>query len=202
MLTKNKDAVKYETKNPIARSLLKNFFAGVGSLTDTIKFANIFEAGCGNGYVTEFLRANYPHASITAIDIEDEKVEVAKARVKDVIFSVGNIYDIPHPEGTYDLVVSTEVLEHLDKPSEALRELVRISSKYILVSVPNEPLWCMANVIRFKYLKGEGRIGNTPGHINHWSKNAFKRFSRDFCKVIAVRTPFPFTILLGEKLIN
>ena len=99
----------------------------------------------------------------------------------------------------YDLVVSTEVLEHLDNPLRALKELSRISNRYIIISVPNEPLWRIANVVRLKYLSA---FGNTPGHINHWSKASFSMLAKKVCKVRVALTPIPFTILLCEKLEN
>ena len=115
---------------------------------------------------------------------------------REVAFSVGSIYDTGQPDNFYDLVIATEVLEHLDNPSAAMKELIRISKKYIIISVPNEPLWCMANMARFKYLR---HLGNTPGHINHWSKKAFYTFAGEFCKVKFIRTPFPWVMLLCEK---
>jgi ubiquinone/menaquinone biosynthesis C-methylase UbiE len=195
--SKNVDGKKYETSNPIVKFVLDNFFDDIKTMMSTIDFETIYEVGCGNGYVTQFIKNNFSNAEIKAIDINSDKIDVAKARVKDVEFSVGNIYNINYDDATFDLVISTEVLEHLENPISALQELLRVSKKYIIVSVPNEPFYRMTNVVRFMYLK---ELGNTPGHINHWSKNAFIKFANKICHVQEVRTPFPFTILLCEKL--
>jgi len=61
------------------------------------------------------------------------------------------------------------------------------------VSVPREPLWRVLNLCRLRYL---GAAGNTPGHLNHWSRPAFLAFLRSRFEVIAVRNPVPWTMAL------
>ena len=41
-------------------------------------------------------------------------------------------------------------------------------------------------------------LGNTPGHLNHWSANAFRNFVNDKAAVRARRTPLPWTMVLAE----
>jgi ubiquinone/menaquinone biosynthesis C-methylase UbiE len=195
-LNVNVDVKKYETKNPVVKFALNKFFHGIETMLSTNHFDKILEVGCGNGYVTEFLKRNYPNAEIKAIDINSEKLAVAKARVHDVEFSIGDIYDIKQEDASFDLVISTQVLEHLENPVDAIKELLRVSKKHVIVSVPNEPLYRISNMARLNHLRA---LGNTPGHINHWSKNAFVKYVNKICLVKKVRTPFPFTILLCEK---
>jgi 2-polyprenyl-3-methyl-5-hydroxy-6-metoxy-1,4-benzoquinol methylase len=192
----NIDALKYETNNPISRLLVKNFFTNLDTILSTIQFKDVYEAGCGNGYVTEYIMQQYPNSNITAIDIDRKKIEIAKNRVEGVIFTVGSIYETGQPSSSFDLVVSTEVLEHLDNPIDALNELLRISKKYVIISTPNEPLWKMANMARFKYLLD---FGNTPGHIQHWSKKSLLQFAGNVCDVRVIRSPFPWVMFLCEK---
>ncbi len=193
---KNEDSIKYETRNPISQMILRNFFVNLKNMVSTIEFKNIYEAGCGNGYVTEKLVQFYPQIPIKAIDIDNAKISIAKARMEGVDFSVASIYDIPQEDNSCDLVVSTEVLEHLEHPLNALKELCRISRQYIVISVPNEPIWRIANMVRLKYIKA---YGNSPGHINHWNRMSFCAFLETVCDVKVVRTPFPFTIVLCQK---
>ena len=193
---KNEDVVKHEAKNPFVKLATKNFFECINRSMSDMDFESVFEAGCGNGYVTEFMKRQHPNAAISAMDINEEKLSFAKARVKNVKFSTGTIYDIPHKDNSFDLVVSTQVLEHLDNPLDALKELARISKRYIIFSVPNEPLYRLSNVARFKHIFA---FGNTPGHIQHWNKEKIRALANEVCDVRAVQTPFPYTILFCEK---
>jgi len=87
-------------------------------------------------------------------------------------------------------VVCCEVLEHLENPQQGLKEIKRISQNSI-VSVPIEPWWRILNLIRLKYLKD---LGNTPGHINHWSVAKFNKFLKQKLKVKNTKIPFPWQI--------
>jgi len=193
---KEEDEVKYETKNFIAKMLVRGFYSGLNDLLKSIEFESVYDVGCGAGHITEFVHLQYPEVDIQATDIDEDKLSIARERVKDVDFKSGDIYNIDRLDDSFDLVISTEVLEHLENPLRALNELLRISKRYLIISVPNEPIWSFANMARFKYLKS---FGNTPGHINRWSERSFEGFAGSTAVVIDRRTPFPYTILLCEK---
>ena len=68
-----------------------------------------------------------------------------------------------------------------------------MAQRHLLVSVPREPLWRGLNMARGAYLK---ELGNTPGHLNHWSKRSFVRLLSRYGTVVEARSPFPWTMLL------
>ena len=49
------------------------------------------------------------------------------------------------------------------------------------------------NLARGAYVR---ELGNTPGHLNHWSRRAFVALLSRHGDVQAVRSPFPWTMLL------
>jgi hypothetical protein len=61
----------------------------------------------------------------------------------------------------------------------------------VIIAVPNEPLWRILNILRFKYFKD---LGNTPGHLNHWSKRKLKRLLSNYGDVIKIYKPLPWLI--------
>jgi len=98
--------------------------------------------------------------------------------------------------GCGDFVMILEVLEHVGEPDLVLREAYRVTSKYLLASVPNEPWWRIGNLARLKYIRD---LGNTPEHINHWSVRGFKTFISEHFKIVQVETPVLWTFVLAEK---
>ena len=90
----------------------------------------------------------------------------------------------------------TEVLEHVERPGQALREIARVSKHYSLISVPREPIWRLLNIIRMSYLKS---LGNTPGHIQHWTTREFKNLLEEQFNIVAFRSPFPWNMALCQK---
>ena len=187
---------KYGTRNPIARKLVQNFLGTIPSLVANLPVATILDVGCGEGYLTQHLQRSKPHAGVWGTDISHAILEEAKRFAPSIPFFTASIYDLPHLERSFELVVACEVLEHLDSPREALLELLRVTRRYLLLSVPREPLWRILNVLRGAYVPS---FGNTPGHVNHWSRKGFLRFLEGNVQVQAVRSPLPWIMVLGTK---
>lgn len=185
---------KYEEKNPISRFLVNGFYGALESLIPD-DVTSIFEAGCGAGISSEFITKMPHNASYEASDVSEELIALARKRLPSVSFGVESIYALPREDNSVDLAVALETLEHLEEPMKALRELARVSRKYVILSVPREPLWCTLNLARLKYVR---HFGNTPGHINHWSKRGFVSFVNTEARVVDARSPIPWTMVLAR----
>ena len=188
---------KYESENPLVKVIVKKFFSDLESIIlpvkETIKSA--FEIGCGEGYVTGYI--NQMGVPITGADVSSRIIKIARKNHPGINFLVLSIYDLHTIPIPYDLVVANEVLEHLSNPDGAIEEIKKITRKYILISVPNEPYFRIANILRLKYLKD---AGNTPGHVNHWSKRSFQFFlSIHGLKIKKIKCSTLWTIVLCEK---
>ncbi|WP_428355659.1 class I SAM-dependent methyltransferase [Methyloprofundus sp.] len=184
---------KYETKNPLAQYLLRQFDNSIAELVKMAKPKTILEVGCGEGHVTDIL-LNNSSASIQAMDISQTIVDIAKDSIDSprVNFQQFNIYDLAAKDSA-DLVVCCEVLEHLETPETGLLRLAEKAAPYAIISVPREPLWCLLNFIRGAHVKS---LGNSPGHIQHWSRKAFISFVEQQFEIVSVKSPLPWTILL------
>jgi hypothetical protein len=101
--------------------------------------------------------------------------------------------NLPFAENEFDLASAIEVLEHVPDPEHTLAEMARCAERHLLVSVPREPLWRMLNMARGAYWPV---LGNTPGHLNHWSRRSFVALLSRYGTVAEVRSPFPWTMLL------
>lgn len=187
---------KYGSGNPIARWLMKGFSDALSVLVRRVEPHTINEVGCGEGYwVIEWSRWGI---DARGSDFSGKVIELARANAQsrglpEELFSVRSIYDINAAQDSADLIVCCEVLEHLEDPRAGLTALQRVTNKYLIVSVPREPIWRVLNMARGKYL---GDLGNTPGHIQHWSADAFVKLVREYFDVIEVRKPLPWTMLL------
>ena len=180
---------------------MTRFFSSFMSLINANagnKKLNILEIGCGEGEFAKILQNHIKQEiSYTAFDIDDEIVNQANNNNCSGDFKVGSVYDLSeYLNKKYDFVIASEVLEHLESPEKALEEILRIDSKHFLFSVPREPVWRMLNMMRFKYLS---KLGNTPGHLQHWSKNSFGIMVQKYFQLVKIESPWPWTIVLCQK---
>lgn len=191
---------KYNSKNPIINLLVSNFIRNFQKQLDTHinkNINNICEVGCGEGELLKKLHVLFPSANLFACDLSPQEITKAKENCKgiDINFSVQDAQQLlKYSNAQFDLVICCEVLEHLQNPKLGLQELERITSEYLLISVPNEPIWRILNIVRGKYLS---QFGNTPGHINHWNIYTINKFISQVCKHTIISSfPFPWQIKL------
>ncbi|TDD75986.1 class I SAM-dependent methyltransferase [Flavobacterium caseinilyticum] len=187
---------KYEDTNFISKFLVKNYFKSVEKLLNKITTINsAHEIGCGEGRST--MKLNKLITNLTASEYVENLLPLAQKNNPNLTIFQESIYELNYENNRIDLVFLLEVLEHLDYPELALAELKRVSKKYLILGVPREPLWRFLNMCRFKYLKD---FGNTPGHLNHWSKKSIiKLIEKEYGRVVAIESPLPWTIILAEK---
>lgn len=188
--------IKHTSKNPLQKFLINNFYSTFISLAKPLSPKIVLDAGCGEGFTLNKLMLNQIGQGIEGVEYTKESIALGKKLFPKAKIKQGSIYDLPYKEGVFDLVVCTEVLEHLENPHKALLEIIRVSKKYIILSVPNEPFFRLANFLRGKYVT---EFGNSPGHINHWTVFSFQKFiKKSGVKVRKILLPFPWTIILGE----
>lgn len=189
-------AGKYKNEGVIASYLVDSYFKSVQKLIEKTKgVATAHEIGVGEGRSTKRLAFMTP--GLSGSEFVDHLVTVAQRNNPILTIFQESVYSLTYENNSVDLIYLLEVLEHLDYPEVALAEIKRVSKKYLILGVPREPLWRILNMVRFKYLKD---FGNTPGHLNHWSrKSLINLVERYFGKVIAVENPTPWTIILAEK---
>ncbi len=181
---------KFQTANPVVQFVISRFYKKLADIIQPLKPRSILDAGCGEGETIARLRDILP-AKVVGIDINQESINFARNRFPNLTFLVEDIYDIQYDANTFDLVLCLEVLEHLTDPAKALRSLNRVSSRDIIISVPNEPYFRLGNLLRGKYLS---RLGDHPEHRQHWNKKSLLQFLSSEVTPVQVYSAFPWLI--------
>jgi SAM-dependent methyltransferase len=91
----------------------------------------VLDCGCGPGSITLGLAERVAPGRVVGIDVADQQVTAARAlaterEIRNVRFERASIYDLPFPDGAFDLAFAHTVLEHLGDPLRALREMRRV----------------------------------------------------------------------------
>lgn len=193
---------KYESGR-VGQLLIEGYFKIVNELCDQIpKKGKIhaLEIGCGEGYSTQRLRKMLPkNVDLEASEFVKDLLPYAKKLNPNIKIFQESAYELKAKDNSLDIVFLLEVLEHLDYPEAALTEIRRVlrPGGYLILGVPREPLWRMINFSRGKYTKD---LGNTPGHLNHWSKRGLRELvNNEVGEIVSARSPVPWTIVLAQK---
>jgi 2-polyprenyl-3-methyl-5-hydroxy-6-metoxy-1,4-benzoquinol methylase len=186
---------KYGSSNPVVRRLMGGFERTLQELFDRAAPATLLDVGCGEGVLVERWARQLGGGRVVGIDLEEESIQAgwAERGAPNLEYRVMQAENLPFEENEFDLATAVEVLEHVPDPAHTLTEMGRCAERHLLVSVPREPLWRGLNMVRGAYIS---QLGNTPGHVNHWSRRSFVKLLSRYGDVIEVRSPFPWTMLL------
>jgi SAM-dependent methyltransferase len=186
---------KYGSTNPVVRRLMGAFHRTLGELWDQAAPTSLLDVGCGEGVLTHEWAQRLGGGRIVGIDLDDEKLaaEWDKRQRPNLEYRCEEATRLSFGDGEFDLATAIEVLEHVPDPEATVAEMARVANRHLLVSVPREPLWRGLNMARGAYW---GSLGNTPGHVNHWSKRSFVKLLSRHGEVVEARSPFPWTMLL------
>lgn len=187
---------KYGSRNPVVRYMMNGFTQSLEGFIRQAAPETINEIGCGEGHWV--IRCHAMGYQVRGCDYSSAAIDLARQNaaghhLDPARFAVKSIYALDPAQEAADLVMCCEVLEHLEDPQAALQVLRQIPARHYIFSVPREPLWCALNLARGKYL---GALGNTPGHLQHWSTSGFVRLISTHFEVLSVASPLPWTMLL------
>ncbi len=192
---------KYGSTNPVVRRMMAGFEGALDELFARADPRSLLDVGCGEGVLVHKWAERLGEKRVVGIDLEEESIQAgwAEREAPNLEYRTmqagraDRVENLPFADGEFDLASAIEVLEHVPDPEHTLAEMARCAERHLLVSVPREPLWRMLNMARGAYWS---ELGNTPGHLNHWSKRSFVGLLSRHGKVVEVRSPFPWTMLL------
>ncbi len=186
---------KYGSTNPVVKRLMAKFEGTLDGLFKQAAPTSLLDVGCGEGVLIHEWAQLIAPARVVGIDLEEPSIQAgwAQRQAPNLEYRVQQAENLPFADDEFDVATAIEVLEHVPDPADTVAEMARVAQRHLLVSVPREPLWRGLNLARGAYLK---ELGNTPGHVNHWSKRSFVELLSRHGEVVEARSPFPWTMLL------
>ncbi len=186
---------KYGSTNPVVRRLMAGFERTLDELLVQADPESLLDVGCGEGVLTARWARRLGLGRVVGVDFDDPQLRAQwEGRQRpNLEFRAMAAEGLAFGDAEFDLVAATEVLEHVADPERVLAEMARVTRRWLLVSVPHEPLWRGLNLARGAYVR---QLGNTPGHLNHWTRRGFAALLDGYGDIVDARAPFPWTMLL------
>ncbi|GAH65036.1 unnamed protein product, partial [marine sediment metagenome] len=97
---------------------------------------SVLDVGCGAGVFLDIIRAHCK--GVAGLDISPVAVDLLRS--KGIDGKVGELPEICFPDKSFDVVVATEIVEHLDDPVGLLKQAVRVARKKVILTVPDNVL--------------------------------------------------------------
>lgn len=169
LLTRDETSRKYFLFS--TRWITGRFISGVLKHLKKTSPGTILDIGCGTGFVTDALQKS-AGADIVGCDRDPVRLSFAKKQYG-LETVLADITCLPFKPSSFDTVIAMEIIEHIPEKEVALAEIKRVSAKNILITVPNDPVFMVANFLRGKNLMS---FGNPPDHINHFNRRTLKAF--------------------------
>jgi len=187
---------KYGSNHPVVRRLMSGFHRELDACYAIASPTSILDIGCGEGVLTHEWAGRLPEGGrIVGTDLDDPLLhqQWEHRRAPNLEYRVMKGEQLEFADNEFDTATAIEVLEHVTDPEMVLSEMARCAERWLLVSVPREPLWRITNIARGAYWSD---LGNTPGHLNHWSSRSFRAMLSRYGEVVELRHPFPWVMAL------
>ncbi len=130
------------------------------AILETITSKKVLEVGCGRGYLAG--KMTNAGMNVTACDIVITKQ--LKNKYPDVKFVSGNIEALPFKDNSFDVVVTTHTLEHVQNLPLAMSELRRVAKKQLIVVVPRQRPYKYTFSLHTQFFPYEWSIRNAFGY--------------------------------------
>lgn len=187
---------KYRAKNPIKRRLIARF---VDKVTELFHEGgaprSVLEIGVGEGFLSGHLSGIHPKTKFSGVDIQASDLELLRAKFPQIEAHQGSVYDLSTLPGGYDLILCAEVLEHLERPGDALDQIVKLQPERVLLTVPHEPWFMLSNLAMGKNIS---RFGNDVEHCNHFTVASFRKLLETRFELTTVTTSYPWILASGK----
>jgi len=161
----------------------------------------ILDVGCASGWFLHELSKKIPSAKFYGVDIYKEGIDYAKKEYPNINFYVSNAEKLRFEDSKFDLIINTEVIEHLENPEKAINEMKRVLKKNgrLIIEVDSGSL--LFSIVWYLWRKFNGKVWN-ESHLHSFNVNKLEKVAKKAGFKILKKRKFNFgmaMVFLLEK---
>jgi len=140
-LTIDETSAKYF--NRTTRGVTNRFVNNLLSELKSLNPETILDIGCGTGYITNIISKELD-SRVIGCDKDSNRISFARFNFGQEVI-LADVTQLPFKDNSFDVVVASEIIEHIHCTEAALEEIKRVARKNVVITVPNEPYFRIAN---------------------------------------------------------
>lgn len=157
---------------------------------------NVLDIGCGDGILMDLLKKK--GINVEGVDISSEAIMICKRKGHNVALIDIARDKLPFTNKSFDLIFLLDVLEHLYNPEDFLKEIIRISRGYIILSVPNFNSFAARVQVLFGCVPENNK--SSQGHIYWFNKKELEKILKKInLTIIELKTNTFWENIFGIK---
>jgi SAM-dependent methyltransferase len=184
----------YTTGAPLSSRLANRRLSEAALSVASFAGRRVIDIGCGDGTYTAELVELGGAREVAGIDPAADAVRVARERAEasEISFAVAGAYELPYPDGAFDVAQLRGVLHHLDRPRDALREALRVAPEVVVIEPNGYNLGLKLLERVSSYHREHGERSYMPRTLDRWVQELGARVAqRTFAGFVPMFSPEP-----------
>lgn len=136
--------------------------------------SRVLDIGCADGWLTTRMAQVLSEAGVIGLDVSPKMINHARKEHPEVDFICADAHEIPFLDGSFDLVICTETLEHVVDPLRVLLEIRRCLSPGGQAVISMDTGNSLFNLAWFFWTKTKGRVWQ-GAHLHKFNRDKLKR---------------------------
>lgn len=134
---------------------------------------SLVDVGCGEAHWLEWLKTHHTMSNLVGVEVAENRAKAAQKRYPSLDIRAGNVFEM-NLEGSFEIVTCLEVIEHLEDWKDAVRNLLKIATRKVIITVPYREQ--IPEEICIHCHKPTPRYG----HLHSFDESSFDEFKQDY----------------------
>lgn len=151
----------------------------------------ILDVGSASGWFLSKMSKRFPKAKCVGVDVYKNAITYGKNKYKSIRFVHADAHKLPFQDDSFDMIVCTEVLEHVTNPKGVLKEIRRVLKQHGAVVIEMDTGNILFNIVWYLWMNFNGKVWK-GSHLHKFSSAKLEKMIKDCGFLIEKKKLFNF----------